>query len=70
MTGLPPSSAPTASVSESLPATRFRRPAAAQSAGLRNLVAGNDSETLAVGAEDGGNPVIGLVRLLRERADR
>ncbi|GAB4906368.1 3-carboxy-cis,cis-muconate cycloisomerase [Mycobacterium avium subsp. hominissuis] len=44
-------------------------PADCAAAGLRNLVAGNDSETLAVGAEDGGNPVIGLVRLLRERAD-
>ncbi|PBJ65616.1 3-carboxy-cis,cis-muconate cycloisomerase, partial [Mycobacterium avium subsp. hominissuis] len=44
-------------------------PADCAAAGLRNLVAGNDFETLAVGAEDGGNPVIGLVRLLRERAD-
>lgn len=44
-------------------------PADCAAADLRNLVADNDSETLAVGAEDGGNPVIGLVRLLRERAD-
>ncbi len=44
-------------------------PADCAAADLRNLVADNDFETLAVGAEDGGNPVIGLVRLLRERAD-
>ncbi|GAB4898445.1 hypothetical protein MAHJHV28_47140 [Mycobacterium avium subsp. hominissuis] len=62
MTGLPPSSAPTASVSESLPATRFRRPADCAAAGLRNLVAGNDSETLAVGADDGVAAVLGADR--------
>jgi 3-carboxy-cis,cis-muconate cycloisomerase len=35
---------------------------------LQSLVGREDCETLAVTAEDGGNPVIGLVALLRERA--
>ncbi|BBZ14242.1 lyase family protein [Mycobacterium branderi] len=35
---------------------------------LRGLVDPQDCEVLALGAEDGGNPVIGLVALLRERA--
>lgn len=35
---------------------------------LRGLVEPRDCEALALGAEDGGNPVIGLVALLRERA--
>jgi 3-carboxy-cis,cis-muconate cycloisomerase len=37
-------------------------------ADLHRLVAAQDCETLAVGAEGGANPVIGLVELLRERA--
>jgi 3-carboxy-cis,cis-muconate cycloisomerase len=37
-------------------------------ADLHRLVAAQDCERLAVTAEDGGNPVIGLVALLRERA--
>jgi 3-carboxy-cis,cis-muconate cycloisomerase len=37
-------------------------------ADLHRLVAAQDCEMLAVTAEDGGNPVIGLVALLRERA--
>ncbi|CAM3221196.1 3-carboxy-cis,cis-muconate cycloisomerase [Mycobacterium intermedium] len=37
-------------------------------ADLWHLIRGNDRELLAVTAEDGGNPVIGLVGLLRERA--
>jgi 3-carboxy-cis,cis-muconate cycloisomerase len=36
---------------------------------LWNLVTHNDCEALAVTAEDGGNPVIPLVKLLRERAE-
>ena len=36
---------------------------------LWNLVTHNDCEALAATAEDGGNPVIPLVRLLRERAE-
>ena len=38
-------------------------------ADLSGLLAPGDLESLAVGAEDGGNPVIGLVGLLRRRAD-
>jgi 3-carboxy-cis,cis-muconate cycloisomerase len=38
------------------------------SADLQRLIAAQDCETLAVTAENGGNPVIGLVALLRERA--
>ncbi|GBE65899.1 3-carboxy-cis,cis-muconate cycloisomerase [Mycobacterium sp. MFM001] len=34
---------------------------------LRGLLQPQDCEALALGAEDGGNPVIGLVALLRER---
>ncbi|MGH3596061.1 MAG: 3-carboxy-cis,cis-muconate cycloisomerase, partial [Mycobacterium sp.] len=37
-------------------------------ADLERLVDPADCETLAVASEDGGNPVIGLVALLRERA--
>jgi 3-carboxy-cis,cis-muconate cycloisomerase len=37
-------------------------------ADLSSLLAPNDCESLAVTAEDGGNPVIGLVDLLRQRA--
>jgi len=37
-------------------------------ADLRNLVGEQDCERIAAGAEDGGNPVIGLVALLRQRA--
>lgn len=44
-------------------------PAEAGHADLRRLVGPQDSDTLAVTAENGGNPVIGLVALLRERAD-
>src|ERR1700722_11583019 len=38
-------------------------------ADLSNLVEDDDREPLAVSAEDGGNPIIGLVGLLRRRAD-
>ncbi|OJZ69691.1 3-carboxy-cis,cis-muconate cycloisomerase [Mycobacterium paraffinicum] len=37
-------------------------------ADLPMLLTANDSESLAAAAEDGGNPVIGLVGLLRQRA--
>jgi len=37
-------------------------------ADLSSLLADDDAESLALGAEGGGNPVIGLVRLLRQRA--
>src|ERR1700757_2809060 len=37
-------------------------------ADLSNLLAAGDRESLAVGADDGGNPIIGLVDLLRQRA--
>lgn len=37
-------------------------------ADLRNLVGEQDCERIAAAAEDGGNPVIGLVALLRQRA--
>lgn len=43
-------------------------PADAADADLFRLIDAQDGETLARGAEDGGNPVIGLVALLRERA--
>ncbi|ASW91139.1 lyase family protein [Mycobacterium marseillense] len=38
-------------------------------ADLWDLVTHNDCEALAVAAEDGGNPVVGLVTLLRHRAE-
>ncbi|MGH3961245.1 lyase family protein [Mycobacterium sp.] len=44
-------------------------PADAAGADLRRLTEPRDSDMLALAAEDGGNPVIGLVALLRERAD-
>lgn len=44
-------------------------PAECAGAGLRNLVTREDCEALAAAAEDGGNPVIPLVTLLRERAE-
>lgn len=44
-------------------------PADAAGTDLGRLVGPQDSDTLALAAEDGGNPVIGLVALLRERAD-
>lgn len=44
-------------------------PAGCADANLWNLVTHSDCEALAVTAEDGGNPVIGLVRLLRQRAE-
>jgi 3-carboxy-cis,cis-muconate cycloisomerase len=44
-------------------------PSACAAADLRNLLAPGDAEDLARGAEGGGNPVVGLVGLLRERAD-
>ncbi len=44
-------------------------PGGCAGADLWNLVTRNDCEALAVTAEDGGNPVIGLVRLLRQRAE-
>jgi 3-carboxy-cis,cis-muconate cycloisomerase len=44
-------------------------PAESTGVDLSNLLGDNDCESVAVGAEDGGNPVIGLVRLLRQRAD-
>jgi 3-carboxy-cis,cis-muconate cycloisomerase len=43
-------------------------PADCAGADLWHLVGRNDCELLAVTAEDGGNPIIGLVALLRERA--
>jgi 3-carboxy-cis,cis-muconate cycloisomerase len=43
-------------------------PADCAGADLQHLVVADDCETLAVAAEDGGNPVIGLVALLRRRA--
>lgn len=39
-------------------------------ADLPMLLTANDCESLAATAEDGGNPVIGLVGLLRQRADQ
>lgn len=44
-------------------------PADGAGADLSNLVGEEDCESLAAAAEDGGNPVIGLVELLRRRAD-
>jgi 3-carboxy-cis,cis-muconate cycloisomerase len=43
-------------------------PAECAGADLSNLLVPNDCESLAVSAEDGGNPIIGLVELLRQRA--
>ncbi len=50
-------------------ATAGLAPADCAGTDLRNLVDARDCESLAVSAEDGGNPVIGLVALLRDRAD-
>ncbi|MDM4141353.1 MULTISPECIES: lyase family protein [Mycobacterium] len=44
-------------------------PAACAATEPSNLVTQHDCEAIAVGAEDGGNPVIPLVKLLRERAE-
>jgi len=44
-------------------------PAECAGADLSNLLDEGDGESLAVGAEGGGNPVIGLVDLLRDRAE-
>ncbi|MGV0159925.1 lyase family protein [Mycobacterium colombiense] len=44
-------------------------PAECAQADLWNLLTHTDRESLAVDAEDGGNPVIPLVRLLRQRAE-
>jgi len=44
-------------------------PAGCAAADLSTLVTHNDCEMLAVAAEDGGNPVIPLVKLLRQRAE-
>ncbi len=44
-------------------------PAGCAEAQLWNLVTHNDCEAIAVTAEDGGNPVIALVKLLRQRAE-
>ncbi|OMC33460.1 3-carboxy-cis,cis-muconate cycloisomerase [Mycobacterium colombiense] len=44
-------------------------PAGCAEADLWNLVTHTDCESLAVTAEDGGNPVIPLVKLLRQRAE-
>ncbi len=44
-------------------------PSQCAGADLSNLLEHDDCEALAVSAEDGGNPVIGLVGLLRRRAD-
>ena len=43
-------------------------PPACAGADLPMLLTANDCESLAVAAEDGGNPVIGLAELLRQRA--
>lgn len=43
-------------------------PADCAEAELWNLVTHNDCESIAITAEDGGNPVIPLVKLLRQRA--
>ncbi len=43
-------------------------PADARGADLSQLVDHDDVRALAVGAEDGGNPIVGLVELLRRRA--
>ncbi|OBH55381.1 lyase family protein [Mycobacterium sp. E2479] len=44
-------------------------PAECAGAELWNLVTHNDGESIAVSAEGGGNPVIPLVKLLRQRAE-
>jgi 3-carboxy-cis,cis-muconate cycloisomerase len=44
-------------------------PGECSGADLSSLLGDDDSESLAVGAEGGGNPVIGMVELLRQRAD-
>lgn len=44
-------------------------PAEVSRADLSNLLEPDDAESVAVGAEGGGNPVIVLVELLRQRAD-
>lgn len=44
-------------------------PAACAGLDLSNLLIPNDAESLAVAAEDGGNPAIPLVELLRQRAE-
>ncbi|TAM66391.1 lyase family protein [Mycobacterium sp.] len=44
-------------------------PADCAGADLWNLVTHNDCEAIAVTAEDGGNPVIPLMKLLRQRAE-
>ncbi|BBY36369.1 3-carboxy-cis,cis-muconate cycloisomerase [Mycobacterium mantenii] len=44
-------------------------PAGCAEAEIANLVTPDDCESLAVAAEDGGNPVIPLVTLLRQRAE-
>jgi 3-carboxy-cis,cis-muconate cycloisomerase len=49
-------------------ATAGLAPADCAGADLWHLVGQRDSELVAVTAEDGGNPIIGLVALLRERA--
>jgi len=43
-------------------------PASCADADLSNLLRPDDCESLAVSSEDGGNPIIGLVALLRQRA--
>jgi 3-carboxy-cis,cis-muconate cycloisomerase len=43
-------------------------PAECAGADLSNLLGPDDREPLAAGAEDGGNPIVGLVDLLRRRA--
>ena len=43
-------------------------PADCAGADLSNLLVESDGESLALGAEGGGSPIIGLVELLRERA--
>ncbi|OBH80070.1 3-carboxy-cis,cis-muconate cycloisomerase [Mycobacterium mantenii] len=50
-------------------ATAGLAPAACAEADIGNLVTPGDCESLAVSAEDGGNPVIVLVALLRQRAE-
>lgn len=52
---------------DALVAERLAPPECA-GADLPMLLSANDCESLAIAAEDGGNPVIGLVRLLRQRA--
>ena len=44
-------------------------PADCAEAELWNLITHNDCEAIAVAAEDGGNPIIPLVQLLRQRAE-